>query len=209
MPKKVNIQSELESFRKDLWRYHLSHDEEDAYVDLRKTLLLAETLPTDALVKRAKQIKPLVRIRHNAVRHYEKVFDVDENTDLLVFTTWYNIGESYLLNFKSEKQIVTHFRRPLIPRGLKKIGEFTCYHSFNKQRKALCPCVEEVLKQLPEDIDIDKISAFEIRFDSANPAEVYDTLLDRYESTIILYALPDGLPKQVKQQPVEYHNVRY
>jgi len=210
MPKdQVAIQRDLDSFQKVLWSYRLSPDEEEMYLGIRKMLLLAETMPTKTLVQRAKHIKPLVRIRHNAVRHYEKVYETGDDSDLLVFTTLYNIMRSYLSDFKDERQIVMHFRRPLIPHGLKKIGEFTCYHRFADQKDSLSPCVEEVLKQLPDTVDINKIDAFEIRFDSDNPDDVYDPLLDRYESTVILYSMPDGLPAQLKGQPVVYNDVRY
>lgn len=208
MPKEESIQCELESFRRILWNYHLSNDEEETYLSLKKMLLLAETMPTDILIQRAKRIKPLVRIRHNAIRNCEKVFTADA-TDLLVFTTLYDIGESYLFNFNDDKQVVKHLRRPLIPQGLQKIGEFTCYHRFEEDSDSLCPCVEEVLKQLPDSFDVNKIDAFEIKFDSDNPDDVYDPLLDRYESTVVLYALSGGLPAQLKGQPVVYRDVRY
>ena len=204
-----SIQCELESFRKILWNYRLSNDEEETYLSLKKMLLLAEKIPTAILIQRAKRIKPLVRIRHNAVQHCEKVFDIDEDTDLLVFTTLYNIGESYLYNFKDEKHIVKHIRRPLIPQNLQKVGEFTCYHRFENPQNDFSPLAEEVLRQLPKDIDMDKIDAFELRFDSDDPDDLYDMLLNRYESTVVLYSLPNGLPTQIKQQPVVYRDMRY
>ncbi|MBO6281571.1 MAG: hypothetical protein J6N49_03460 [Alphaproteobacteria bacterium] len=169
---------------------------------------MAEALPNKTVVQRAKQIKPLVRIRHNAVSHYEKVFTTDA-TDLLVFTTLYDIEKSYLYNFTDDRQVVKHLRRPLFPRGMQKIGEFTCYHRFEENPEILSPCVEEVLRQLPDDINLDQINAFELKFDSSDPADVYDPLLDRYESTVVLYSMSDGLPQQIKQQPVVYHDVRY
>lgn len=206
MPK--NIECKLESFQKILWGFRLSRDEEDMYMALRKKLLLSDMLPNKTVMQRAKRIKPLVRIRHNAVCHYEKVFTEDV-TDLLVFTTMYDIGKSYLFNFNDDKQVVKHLRRPLIIRGLHKVGEFTCYHRFEENPEVLCPCVEEVLRQLPDEIDFSRVDAFELKFDSADPKDVFDSLLGLYESTVVLYSLPDGLPKQIKQQPVVYHDVRY
>lgn len=204
----TSIDCKLEAFQKVLWGYSLSREEEDMYMDLYRKLLMAEALPNKTVVQRAKQIKPLVRIRHNAVCHYEKVFTADA-TDLLVFTTLYDIGKSYLFNFNDDRQVVKHFRRPLVLRGLQKVGEFTCYHRFDENPEVLCPCVEEVLRQLPDEIDPSRVDAFELKFDSADPKDVFDSLLGLYESTVVLYSLPDGLPKQIKQQPVVYHDVRY
>ena len=205
----LSTEKELETFRKVLRNYGLSQTEEDDYIELKKALLQADAMTKTELLRRAKRIKPVVRVRCDEFCHYEKIFDFEVSKDFLVFTTLCNISESYLLEFEGVGQIVTHFRRPLRATNLKKIGEFACYHHFHQDPDELCPCAEEVLRQIPAEFDLTAINAFEIVFDSQDPDILYDTLLDRYESLVILYSLDGGLPQQIKGQPIIYDGTRY
>ncbi|MCQ2735508.1 MAG: hypothetical protein MJ212_06155, partial [Alphaproteobacteria bacterium] len=131
------------------------------------------------LIALAKRIKPLVRICKTYGNEYQKVVKIEDG-DGLVFTRFCDITDSYFFHFKGKSSVVQHARRALAVKAPKKVGEFTCYFDFHGRRD-FSPCLYDVLCQWPTAINIDKVNAFEVVFDSNDPKDAYDVLLDRYE----------------------------
>ena len=90
----------------------------------------------------------------------------------------------------------------MIVEGLEEVARFICYHRYGGYHMFLRPGVDEVLQQIPEDVSIDEISAFEIKFASDKVREIYSVAVDRHVSTVILYGIACGLPEVIKKQPV-------
>lgn len=200
-------EKDLDAFRKGLRKYHLSERDIDEYVSRKEMLVKVNKTPKAKLMKMAKSIKPLVRVCISSVHDCEKVFWMKDGDDL-VFTRFYDLMDSYLYHFEGEENVVKHGKKPIPVKNPEKIGEFLCYFDFHGITDDFYPCLDDVLCQIPEDIDIGRVDAFEVVFDCDDPSDAYDCLLDRYEGTVILYKLPDGLPQQVKAQPVKCSGLR-
>ena len=200
-------EKETIKFRVALRKYHLTEAEIDEYINLKERLVRVNKTPKAKLMKMAKSIKPLVRVCNSSVHEFEKVFRVKDGDDL-VFTRFYDLMDSYLYHFDGEDSVVKHSKKPIPVKNPQKVGEFTCYFDFHGMDNEFFPCLDDVLCQLPEDINPDEVDAFEVVFDCNDPDDAYDVLLDRYEGTVVLYKLPDGLPQQVKAQPVKCSGLR-
>lgn len=66
----------------------------------------------------------------------------------------------------------------------------------------LRPGVDEVLQQLPAELDDGGDAVFEVRFASLRPEDVFNAAIDRHVSEVIVYRPVNGLPEEVKRQPV-------
>ena len=163
-------------------------------------LIEAEAMPEDELVRRAKQIKPLVRVDDK-----ERKLDPGENEEysMLVYVEPTDINQSYLFSFDPKKHIVRDKKRkPLKAEKLEEVARFICYHRYGGHCMFLRPGVDEVLQQFPKDVDINEISAFEIKFASDDIREIYNSTVDRHVSTVVLYKVAGGLPEEVRTQSV-------
>lgn len=198
------INEELQSFEEQLEYSSLSIPMKLNYVALYRRLLEAEQLPESELIKRAKTIKPLVRLDENGNR---RETGGAEAGDKLVFIRPEDIRQSYLYDF-NEDSIVTEERRddevvPLEAQELVyEITSFTCYHHYGGYYGFFRPGVDEVLSQIPPSVNLEEVHAFEIRVDSLNVADVYDGVLDRHVTTVILYGMNEGLPAAIAKQEV-------
>jgi len=172
-------------------------------------LIKAEEMSDCELIKRAKRIKPLIRLAENC-----KIFQYDELVNAkdsrLYFVKPTDVYQSYFFNFDTRTSLECDEKGvPLEAKGLKEIGRFICYHRYGGYFGCLRPGVDEVLQQLPEEFDIEKISAFELVFASSDVRDVYYSSVDRHVSTVILYEQEGGLPEKVKEQHVIVHGVSY
>lgn len=207
----MDIKRKLASFRNTLNSYVMSESEKEAYIELETRLLKSETMPLKELLARAKKIKPLVRVDgdHNSVLGFRKKCHDFADTDKLCFCKPCDIrARSYLYDFNASR-IVTSGGKPCVVPKHQKVGEFTCYHDTGAFYGCLMPSVDEVLQQFPTEIDWHTVDAFELLFSSLNFRDVYDSLLDRHISTVILYRFDNGLPKQIKEQPIVFEGHRY
>ena len=188
----------------------LSPSLRDYYEDLQKSLLEAEEKPEDEIIRLAKKIKPLVRLQESSIKGYYVNYAKPSKEDILVFTRSTDIDSSFLFNFHGIEQAVHHNRKLLKVDGLRKVGEFNCYH-HTKHGMFLWfqPCVLEVLQQLPKKYENVPIDAFEIRVENTNVSNIYDSYLDCHVSTVVLYTLKKGLPLQLRHQPVRIGHVKY
>lgn len=172
----------------------------EEYERIIPMLVKAEDMSEEELVRRARQIKPLVRV-NSELRSLDA--GEDDESSVLVYVKPSNVHQSYLYSFRSEEDIVCNDDgKPMIVEGLEEVARFICYHRYGGYHMFLRPGVDEVLQQIPEDISIDEISAFEIKFASDKVREIYSVAVDRHVSTVILYGIACGLPEVIKKQPV-------
>lgn len=181
------------------------------YIALYRHILEAQQKPKDELIALAKSIKPLVRLDKCGIRRSYGEFADD---DQLVFINPSDIKQSYLYSF-SETDVVTvkgdedEEDTPFSVPKLHVITSFTCYHKYGGYYGFFRPGVDEVLAQIPPSVDIEQISAFEIKVKSFDFNDIYDPILDRHVSTVILYAMEGGLPEKIKNQSVIYEGESY
>lgn len=207
----MDIKRKLFRFKERLSSCVMSDNEKETYLALEEQLLKSETMPFKELLKRAKKIKPLVRVDgdRNGILGYRKKCHNFADSDTLLFCKPCDIRDrSYLFDF-SESSIVMYKGKPFAVPKHQKVGEFTCYHDTGTFYGCLMPSVNEVLQQIPPEIDWQTVDAFELSFQSLNFRDVYDSLLDRHISTVILYHFDNGLPQKIKKQAVVCGGHRY
>ncbi len=172
------------------------------YATLYRHIVEADQMPIDELTRRAVKIKPLVRLDRNGDKRSYGDFKPD---DKLVFVKPCDIRQSYLYNFKPENIVTINTGTtdvPLEVPELEVITSFTCYHRYGGYYVFFRPGTDEVLSQIPPSVDLDRVKAFEITVDSLNLHDIYDRILDRHVSTVILYGMKGGLPDMMVNQKV-------
>lgn len=205
----MDIQSKLAAFKFNLGGRAISDSEKQHYIELETRILESEQMPVKELLARAKKIKPLVRLDESDIDDYRTKQGKFSERDILCFCTPCDIRKrSYLYDF-SPRKIVMYKGRPLKVPKRQKVGEFTCYHNTGDYYGLLMPSVDEVLQQLPEEFDWQTIDAFELSFPSMDFWDVYDSILDRHVSTVILYRFDTGLPQKMKGQDIVFDGNRY
>ncbi|MBR1824992.1 MAG: hypothetical protein IJ770_00195 [Alphaproteobacteria bacterium] len=205
----MDIQQQIKDFRRKLKSYSLSESDEQKYVEIETRLLKSEQMPFNELLARAKKIKPLVRLDASDVDDCVKKHGVFLDSDRLCFCKPCDIkNRSYLYDFDVSKIVMFKGQMFAVPKR-KKVGEFTCYHNTGTFYGFLVPSVDEVLQQIPAEIDWHTVDAFELSFPSMDFSEIYDCLLDRHISTVHLYRFDSGLPQKIKAQPVVFDGQRY
>ena len=144
----------------------------EEYERIIPMLVKAEDMSEEELVRRARQIKPLVRV-NSELRSLDA--GEDDESSVLVYVKPSNVHQSYLYSFRPEEDIVCNDDgMPMIVEGLEEVARFICYHRYGGYHMFLRPGVDEVLQQIPEDISIDEISAFEIKFISIYKETCWD-----------------------------------
>lgn len=188
----------------------LSSEEKLAYMDLKTRLIECESMPVAQLIERAFRIKPIIRLQESLDNDYVPVIGNFCNDDKLYFLRPHDLRQSYLYDFNPRMLSRSHGKPlPVDTAKLTKINEFTCYHRYGGYPAFLRPGVNEVLTQIPELIDIDSVNLFELKFESDQVYDVYDSVIDRHVSTVILYSYEGGLPSVIKNQDVIYDTARY
>lgn len=215
----MDITKELKKFKKSL-PSHLLPELRVKYVALKQKLLEAEALPDTELIKLAKRIKPLIRLRKT--KYYEvapyHLFNVAKcqfevwskatgkfkKNDLLVWTNPVCLKESFYYALADDFVLEEDLGIPLPVLEPQKVAEFTCYLRYSGYYGILRPRVEDVLQQFPQNLITKGTEeyAFELYLPSLNFRDVYDALLDRHKATVIVYQLKNGLPKPVREQLV-------
>ena len=205
-----NIEKKLEEFKSKLDVSGCSNIQGLNYLALYRHILEADAMPEEEIIRRAIAIKPLVRLTGDG-----KVRDDDDfkDDDQLVFIKPCDIRQSYLYNFNRDAIVFLNTNaggfRPLPVPELTKVAEFTCYHRYGGYYGFFRPGVDEVLSQIPRSVNVNKVSLFEIKTKSMDFHQVYDSLLDRHVTTVILYASKDILPDRVRSQPVICNDITY
>lgn len=167
-------------------------------VRIRNMIRRSEDMPKDKLLEMARRIKPLVRMVDGRKLH---VGEKCPNS-YLVYTQPFDIRDSYYFDFEPKHTVCGKDGKPLAVEGLKEVGRFICYHRYGGYWLFVRPGVDEVLQQLPAEFADKQIDAFELEFYSDACHEIWNAEIDRHISTVILYALENGLPEVVKNQKV-------
>lgn len=207
----MDIKRRLTAFKERLSTYLMTESEKESYVELETRLLQSETMPFKELLARARRIKPLVRVDgdHNGVLGFRKKCHDFSDSDTLLFCKPCDIRErSYLFDFDASSIVMFKGKPFAVPKH-RKVGEFTCYHETGTFYGCLMPSVDEVLQQMPPEIDWHTVDAFELSFPSLNFRDVYDSVLDKHISTVLLYSFDNGLPSKIKKQSVVLEGHRY
>ena len=203
------IERKLAGFRYKVGQCALSDSEKQHYIEIEKQILQSEQMSARELLARARKIKPLVRVEGSELAGYRKKQDNFRESDIMCFCKPCDIRRrSYLYNFTPEQIVMCKGKIFKVPMR-QKVGEFTCYHNTGGHYGILLPSVDEVLQQLPPEYDWQTIDAFELSFPSLDVHEVYDSILDRHVSTVILYRFEHGLPPRLKAQDIIFDGHRY
>jgi len=197
------INDELQAFEVKLERTGLSVPQQLNYIAIYRHLLEADQMSEEDLIKRAKRIKPLIRLDVNGNRRNCGDFEPE---DKLVFVKPTDIHQSYLYNF-NEESIITEETQlgeifPLEVGNIDELTRFTCYHRYGGYYGFFRPGADEVLSQIPPSVNWQHVAAFEIKVDSLNLPDMYDGILDRHVTTVILYKMKYGLPSGIYHQKV-------
>lgn len=164
-------------------------------------LVESEKMTVDVLLERAWRIKPLMRI----CKAEKRKADPEDNDKVtyLVFTKPVDLRQSYYYGYSyRESTVFADDGRPLPTGKLQEAGRFICYHRYGGYWMFLRPGVDEVLQQLPAELDDGGDAVFEVRFASLRPEDVFNAAIDRHVSEVIVYRPVNGLPEEVKRQPV-------
>ena len=198
-----SIEKDLHSFEEGL-KHQICGIRLKNYLTLYRHILEAEQMSEDELVVRASRIKPLVRLDKDGCLRREGEF---EDSDQLVFIEPRDIREGYYWKFEPEDIVTVNvggIEVPLKVPELEVVTSFTCYHNYGGYYGFFRPSVDEVLSQIPPSVDLDEVQAFEIKVDSLDISDIFDPILDRQVSTVILYKMKGGLPSEIESQEVIY-----
>lgn len=197
----TDIEKRVKSFEK-------SHQELNrlilkAYVALKRMLLESESMPDETLICLAKKVKPLVRIERDTLK---KCWN-KSTPNMLVWVNSSDIAQSFFYDFDASKSLIRDNSENIISaNNLEKVSEFVCYHRYGGYYGILRPGVDEVIQQMPKYLleDKDAEYGFELVFPSTQFHALYDPVLDRHVSSVIVYKVTSGFPEQVRNQKVIY-----
>ena len=136
-------------------------------------LVESEKMTVDVLLERAWRIKPLMRI----CKAEKRKADPEDNDKVtyLVFTKPVDLRQSYYYGYSyRESTVFADDGRPLPTGKLQEVGRFICYHRYGGYWM----------------------------FASLRPEDVFNAAIDRHVSEVIVYRPVNGLPEEVKRQPV-------
>lgn len=190
------IDKKLEQFQKDaISLRELPPVKQQHYMAIARKIIEAEQMPQAVLIQLAHRIKPLM---------YPK-----EGTKLspgLYWTKPEPLKESFYFNFNADSVAKDQNGNILPVEGLEKVSEFTCYHRYGGYYGCLRPGMDEIIQQFPAYLlEDDKAEyAIELKFPSSQLHDVFDSVLNRHVSTVIVYRLKSSLPEEIRNQAVIY-----
>lgn len=191
------IEHQMKQFRVSLEPSPLSPRMKNHYLALKRMLLETEQIADGDLLARAKRIKPLMRIQADFVDEC----GLPKGT--LVFIHPEDLRQSYYYRFGAKSILCDEESGEPLPVGnVTEVARFICYHCYGGCNVFLRPSADEVLAQIPPSVHWQDVDAFEVQFESYEQCDVYDNVLDRHISTVILYRLERGLPEQLRNQPI-------
>ena len=208
------IEKELESFKYSSKMRALPMSKQLMYAGIMRHLLESEQLPVTEIVRRARFIKPLVRLQNE-----------NNGKDVLVWIKLCDVTASFYHNFVREDIVRQKGTREFLSTGkLEKVAEFTCYSRCNSGL-LVQPSAVDVLQQLPSGLNLkgSKQYAFELicelpksqalseapKQGSFYLPESYDEVLNCFVIKVVLYEAIKGLPRQIANTPVVYANKTY
>ena len=194
------IERKLKDFQK---RLELNPLLKSHYLTIMRKIWESELMPEATLISLAKRVKPLIRLD----KSMNSKCVASKKQSFLVWTAPEDLTQSFLFNFDKETSIIRNDDgSPLAVEGLEKVSEFPCYHRYGGYYGCLRPGVNEVIQQMPDYLwkDNQDEYAFELVFPSTDIFDVYDNVLDRHVSSVIVYKVTSGFPEQIRNQIVIY-----
>ena len=193
----MNIEQKVKQFKKDHFTSfrELSHVMKQHYLALGRMLIEKEEMPVEKLIQLAHRIKPLMRPKEGS--------SLKEG---LYWTKPVPLTQSFYFNFEDDS-ILKKANGEILPvESIEKVCEFVCFHRDGGYYGCLRPGMDEIIQQFPVYLLADEQAeyAVELIFPSLNFYEIYDRVLDRHVSTVVVYRLKNGLPPEVKKQEVIY-----
>ena len=192
------IEQKLEQFKNSItYRNSL----QKTYLTVMRKILESELMPEETLVLLARRIKPLVRVD----KHLRPKSFGPSNRTFLVWTIPEDIKQSFLFNFSEQSIVKDKDGNFLSVEGLEKIAEFPCYHRYGGYYGCLRPGVDEVIQQIPDYLwkNNQNEYAFELVFPSMDFQDIFDGILNRHVSSVVVYRV-NGFPERIKRQKVIY-----
>lgn len=190
------IDNKIEQFQKNTISLRsLTPIRRQHYMAIVRRIIEAEQMPQAVLIQLARRIKPLMAPK--------------EGTTLAPRLYWTKpepLKESFYFNFNNDSVVKDQNGNILPVEGLEKVSEFTCYHRYGGYYGCLRPGLDEIIQQFPAYLlENEKAEyAIELKFPSDQLPDVFDSILNRHVSTIIVYRLKDGLPAEIRNQAVIY-----
>lgn len=193
----MNIEQKVKQFKKDHFTSfrELSHVMKQHYLALGRMLIEKEEMPVEKLIQLAHRIKPLMRPKEGS--------SLKEG---LYWTKPVPLTQSFYFNFEDDS-ILKKANEEILPvESIEKVCEFVCFHRYGGYYGCLRPGMDEIIQQFPVYLLADEQAeyAVELVFPSLNLHDIYDSVLDRHVSTVVVYRLKEGLPPEVKAQEIIY-----
>lgn len=193
----MNIEEKLNKFKKDhvTSLRELSPVMQQNYLALARMLIEKEEMPIADLVQFAQRIKPVMRPKEGSTLKKGLYWSKPEP---LTQSFYFNFNDSSVLKNKNGEILAVE--------AIEKVCEFTCFHRYGGYYGCLRPGMDEIIQQFPAHLLADEKAeyAVEVVFPSLNLCDIYDSVLDRHVSTVIVYRPKKGLPRELKEQEVVY-----
>lgn len=191
------IEEKLNNFKNDhaISLSELSPVQRQQYLALVRMLVESEEMPVETLIRLAHRIKPLMRPKEGSALKQG-----------LYWTKPEPLTQSFYFNFTDSSILKNQNNEILMAEAVEKVCEFVCFHRYGGYYGFLRPGMDEIIQQFPSYLLADEKAeyAVELVFPSLELRDIYDAVLDRHVSTVVVYRLKDGLPQEVKEQEVIY-----
>ena len=191
------IEEKLNNFKNDhaISLSELSPVRRQQYLALVRMLAESEEMPVETLIRLAHRIKPLMRPKEGSALKQG-----------LYWTKPEPLTQSFYFNFTDSSVLKNQNDEILMVETVEKVCEFVCFHRYGGYYGFLRPGMDEIIQQFPSYLLADEKAeyAVELVFPSLELRDIYDAVLDRHVSTVVVYRLKDGLPQEVKEQEVIY-----
>lgn len=191
------IEEKLNNFKNDhaISLSELSPVQRQQYLALARMLVESEEMPVETLIRLAHRIKPLMRPKEGSALQQG-----------LYWTKSEPLTQSFYFNFTDSSVLKNQNDEILMAEPVEKVCEFVCFHRYGGYYGFLRPGMDEIIQQFPSYLLADEKAeyAVELVFPSLELRDIYDAVLDRHVSTVVVYRLKDGLPQEVKEQEVIY-----
>ncbi len=193
----MNIEEKINKFKKDhvTSLRELSPVMQQNYWALARMLIEKEEMPIANLIQFAHRIKPVMRPKEGSTLKKGLYWSKPEP-----------LTQSFYFNFNDSSVLKNKNREILTVEEIEKVCEFICFHHYGGYYGCLRPGMDEIIQQFPVHLLVDEKAEYaaEVVFPSLNLCDIYDSVLDRHLSTIVVYRLKKGLPRELKEQEVVY-----
>ena len=193
----MNIEEKIRQFENEHFTswHELNPVMKKNYQAIIRMLLEKEQMPEETLVRLAHRIKPLMYPKDKGVLPHK-----------LYWTKPVPLTESFYFNFNDASVVKNPNGEILKVDGFVRICEFTCYHRYSGIYSVLRPGMDEIIQQFPAYLLADGKAEYVVKviFPSQQLRDVYDAILDRHVSTVVVYRLKNGLPQELRNQEVIY-----